>query len=112
MLARANRIVRPDEFRAVMRRGRRASTPSAVYYRLERGQDAPARFGFVVARSVGGAVERNLVKRRLRAAARRLVDAGLTGVDVVARALPGAAERDWASLSADMYAALDVHPEA
>lgn len=54
-----------------------------------------ARFGFVVAKTVGGAVKRNLVKRRLRAIARELVPTLSNPVDVVVRALPGAAEIDW-----------------
>lgn len=78
-----------------------------MYYRLERAQSDPARFGFIVSRSVGGAVERNLIRRRMRAVGRELVDAGAGGVDVVVRALPGSAQHSWASLSADMHGALD-----
>jgi ribonuclease P protein component len=91
----------------VVRRGRRTSTSLAVYYRLERPVEDPVRFGFIVSRSVGGAVERNLVRRRMCAIGRELVDAGARGSDVVVRALPGSAQRDWASLSADMHDALD-----
>jgi len=108
MLARANRVVRAEDFRTVVRRGRRSSSPLAVYYRLDRLPADPARFGFVVSRAVGGAVERNLLRRRMRAVGRQLVDAGAHGADVVVRALPGSAQQDWASLSADMHHALDV----
>ncbi len=108
MLARANRVVRPEDFRTVVRRGRRTSSPLAVYYRLERDPDDPVRFGFIVSRAVGGAVERNLMRRRMRAVGRQFVDAGARGLDVVVRALPGSAQRDWASLSADMHDALDT----
>ncbi|MEO5920291.1 MAG: ribonuclease P protein component [Pseudolysinimonas sp.] len=108
MLAKANRVVRPEDFRTVVRRGRRSSSPLAVYYRLDRDETDPARFGFIVSRAVGGAVERNLVRRRMRAVGRQFVDAGAQGVDVVVRALPGSAQHDWASLSADMHDALDA----
>jgi ribonuclease P protein component len=107
MLPKANRVVRPEDFRAVVRRGRRSSSPVAVYYRLERDAADPLRFGFIVSRAVGGAVERNLIRRRLRAVGRQFVDAGTTGADVVVRALPGSAQQDWASLSADMHDVLD-----
>ena len=107
MLARANRVVRPDDFRIVVRRGRRSTSALAVYYRLERAHADPVRFGFIVSKAVGGAVERNLVRRRLRAVGRQLVDAGAHGADVVVRALPGSAQQGWASLSADMHDALD-----
>lgn len=102
-----NRVVRAEDFRAIVRRGRRSSSPLAVYYRLDRAQSDPARFGFIVSRAVGGAVERNLIRRRMRAVGRELVDAGASGVDVVVRALPGSAQHGWASLSADMHGALD-----
>lgn len=107
MLAKANRVIRPDDFRSVVRRGRRSSTPLAVYYRLERTEAEPVRFGFIVSRAVGGAVQRNLVRRRMRAIGRQFVDAGARGADVVVRALPGSAQQGWVSLSADMHAALD-----
>jgi ribonuclease P protein component len=110
MLAKANRVVRPEDFRTIVRRGRRSSSPLAVYYRLEREPADPARFGFIVSRAVGGAVERNLVRRRMRAVSRQLVDSGARGADVVVRALPGSAQHGWASLSADMHAALDTLP--
>ena len=101
-------MVRPEDFRTVVRRGRRSSSPLAVYYRLERDPSDPVRFGFIVSRAVGGAVDRNLVRRRMRAVGRQFVDAGAQGADVVVRALPGSAQRDWASLSADMHDALDA----
>jgi ribonuclease P protein component len=107
MLARANRVVRPEDFRSVVRRGRRSTSALAVYYRLQREPGDPARFGFIVSRAVGGAVERNLLRRRMRAVGRELVDHGATGADVVVRALPGSAQQGWASLSADMHDTLD-----
>ena len=107
MLARANRVVRADDFRMVVRRGRRSVTPTAIYYRLERDADDPLRVGIIVARSVGNAVTRNLVRRRYRALGREFVTAGAHGNDVVVRALPGAAERSWVSLADDMHTALD-----
>jgi ribonuclease P protein component len=109
MLPKQNRVVRPEDFRAVVRRGRRSASPLAVYYRFDREPAQPARFGFIVSRAVGGAVERNLMRRRMRAVGRQLIDAGARGTDVVVRALPGSAQHDWASLSADMHHALDSH---
>jgi len=100
-------VVTPSDFRAIVRRGRRTATPSTVIYRVESDPTDPARFGFIVAKTVGNAVERNLVRRRMRAVARSIVDAGGTGSDVVVRALPGAAQRDWVSLSAEMHTILD-----
>lgn len=98
MLAKANRVVRAEDFRAVVRRGSRHAAPEAVYYRLVR-EGQPLRFGFIVSRAVGGAVERNRLRRRMRAVGRELVDRGRAGEDVVIRALPGSAELGWPELS-------------
>ena len=107
MLARANRVVRAEDFRAVVRRGRRSATPAAVYYRPDREAGDPLRVGIIVSRAVGNAVDRNLVRRRYRAIGRQFVEAGAAGHDVVVRVLPGAAQRSWVPLASDMHAALD-----
>jgi ribonuclease P protein component len=90
-----------------VRRGRRTATSSAVYHRLATDPEAPARFGVVVSKAVGSAVERNRVRRRFKALGRALVDTGHRGEDVVIRVLPGTAQQSWDSLSADMHAVLD-----
>ena len=59
-----------------------------------------------MSKKVGTAVRRNLVRRRLKAACRELVDGGATAVDVVVRALPTAAAADFPTLRADVAAAL------
>ena len=44
------------------------------------------RFGFIVSKKVGTAVQRNLVRRRLKAIClEAIVDGGVRGVDVVVR---------------------------
>ena len=107
MLARENRILKSDDFRSTMKAGRRVSTPHLVLY-LKRVQGQPsARFGFVVAKSVGGAVQRNLVKRRLRALSRGFLPKAITDADYVLRALPGIADLDWNRLSTEFQEATE-----
>ncbi len=69
--------------------------------------DDPARFGFIVTKKVGNAVHRNLVRRRLKAIARNLVDDGFGGVDVVIRALPSSVDADWATLRTEVSDAVN-----
>lgn len=66
----------------------------------------PVRAGFVVSKAVGGAVVRNLVRRRLQHLVRAGLDTLPPGTDVVVRALPGAATRSFQELDADLRAAL------
>jgi ribonuclease P protein component len=109
VLAAARRLRRRDDFTAVVRRGRRGTRGVLVVHLLpERAADlaAPARAGLIIPRAVGSAVERNLVRRRLR----HLLRARLAGLppttDLVVRAQPGAARRAYGELGDDLDAAL------
>lgn len=70
------------------------------------------RFGFIVTKSVGGAVTRNLVKRRLRAvcsdllAGEREPSGDDAGSDVVVRAMPGCDGVDWRTLHGEIIAGI------
>lgn len=64
------------------------------------------RFGFIVAKTVGTAVTRNTVRRRLKAVAFELVPQIEPGTDVVVRALPGSADAPWAQLRSEVVHAV------
>lgn len=92
---RRARITRSGDFDAVYRRGRSAANRHLVVYafsRDDRPADAPARLGLSVSRKVGGAVERNRVKRVLREQFAGLVPGLPGGLDVVVIARPGSSE--------------------
>ena len=92
---RSRRLSRSADFDAVYRRGRSASSRHLVVYAFVRDPSAGAaepRVGLTVSRKVGGAVERNRVKRLLREAAARVTPALAADVDLVIVARPGLAE--------------------
>jgi len=92
---RRARITRSGDFDAVYRRGRSAANRHLVVYafsRDDRPAGAPARLGLSVSRKVGGAVERNRVKRVLREQFAGLVPGLPGGLDVVVIARPGSSE--------------------
>jgi len=106
VLAKANRVLVGADFRTVVRSGRRISTPHAVVYSTRTGDQSPTRFGFIVAKSVGGSVVRNRVRRRLRAIGSELLTTSATGVDIVIRPLPGSADAEWHELHAEITEAV------
>lgn len=106
MLATAHRLRRRDEFTATVRAGRRAGRGTVVTHLRQAESERPARAGFVVSRSVGGAVVRNRVRRRLRHLVRQRLDELPAGSDLVVRALPASARASYARLRDDLATAL------
>jgi ribonuclease P protein component len=126
VLAYANRITKADDYRGVVRRGSRFVAPNTVSYvrssSTHGAKSAPvetpasgerstplerrARFGFIVAKSVGVAVVRNRVRRRLKAASYSLLPLVEPGTDVVIRALPQAASQPYSVLCDELMESL------
>ena len=63
--------------------------------------DDPSQIGFIVAKTVGNAVTRNLVKRRLREIVVETIRQHPYGVNVVVRALPVSADASFGDLVVD-----------
>ena len=93
---------RSADFAATVRAGARAGRETLVVHLVA---DGNGTVGFVVPRSVGGAVVRNRVRRRLRALVAARMDL-LAGTALVVRALPAAAAASSARLATDLDGAL------
>jgi ribonuclease P protein component len=133
VLAAAQRLRRRVDFTEAVRAGRRAGRGSLVVHLVTPNLVAPnlvtsssvatrngeaeaslepvradqsVRAGFVVSKAVGGAVVRNLVRRRLRHLVRDRLGALAPGSTLVVRALPAAADRRYDELAADLDAAI------
>ncbi|WP_028245623.1 ribonuclease P protein component [Pseudoclavibacter soli] len=109
MLDRAHRLRAGSDFAQVSRRGRRAHTAHLIVHLLRTDAQHVTRVGFVTSKAVGNAVTRNLVKRRLREIARELLREHPSGLDVVVRARPGAAEATFAQLREQVLSAASDH---
>ncbi|WP_104083386.1 ribonuclease P protein component [Cryobacterium sp. Y11] len=115
MLAHVNRITSGSDYQGVVRRGVRiVGAHTVLYVRTSTDRPSPSqtdvgepvRFGFIVAKNVGNAVRRNLVRRRLKAVTFELLPAVLPGTDVVIRALPSAHGAAWQTLHDEVQRSL------
>ncbi|MFG3338270.1 ribonuclease P protein component [Glycomyces sp. NPDC048151] len=125
MLPADARIRSSRDFGSALKRGRRAARGGVVVHwapAIAQPEDPAAqpptppaadanrtaRAGFVVSKAVGNAVARNKVKRRLRHAVAAELPHWPPGTEVVVRATPRAAERDFTQLQRDLTEAVQA----
>jgi ribonuclease P protein component len=91
---RRHRLSRSRDFDAVYRHGRSVATRYLVLYSFAREEGAgdEPRLGLAVGRQLGTAIERNRLKRRLRAAFDEVKERVPAGRDYVLIARPGLQE--------------------
>jgi ribonuclease P protein component len=112
-LGRTRRLTRHVEFAFAQRSGRRVTTAHFLLLVAARPAatsadppaPAPARLGIVTSRKVGGAVQRNRVRRLCRECFRRWPELLPAGVDLVVIARPGASTLGLATVQAEWRAA-------
>jgi ribonuclease P protein component len=112
---RSARLLKHSDFERVYKQGRRhfSSHMTVFYLRREAGAQEGTRVGFTVGRVLGGAVQRNRIKRRLREAVRRrrTLLLGLTGagsVDVVINPKKSVLTMEFAMVLDEVGRALDA----
>jgi ribonuclease P protein component len=96
-LRRHAEFVRSQNDRAT----RRVGTPHFTLLVAAQKVPGPSRLGLVVGRRVGGAVQRNRVKRLCRECFRTWPDLVPAGVDLIVIARPGSPELDLARVRAE-----------
>jgi ribonuclease P protein component len=104
---RSHRLTREAQFRLLLARGFRHSTPHLVVHLLV-NELGHSRLGLTVPRKVGNAVVRNRVRRRLREAFRRGWQFLLADhpADIMVRAVPPAGDATHACLEREGAAAI------
>lgn len=112
----SSRLLRHGDFQRVYKQGRRHfGTHMTVFYLKRevligieyRTPDGP-RIGFTVGRALGGAVDRNRIKRRLREAVRANLSALGAAVDVVINPKKSALAIDFSVLRDEVAKAFSV----
>ena len=108
MLPARYRMTRSADFGLTVTKGVRAVQPDLVVHAIhapDGGSDVP-KIGLVVSKSVGTAVQRHRVARKLRHVARGVMGELNAGDKVVIRALPGSRQAVSARLEQELRTAL------
>lgn len=100
-LRRSQRVVRASEFRQAYEQGRKWVGRWMVLY-TRTGTDAALRLGVVTGRKVGGAVQRNRARRRLRESFRRHRHTMAGACDVILIARPAIVKASWDDVNHEM----------
>lgn len=87
------RLTRSGDFDRAFKDGTSRSNRHAILYRFPRGDSDAARLGISVSKKVGGAVDRNKVKRALREQFWQIADESEPGIDYVVVARPSLLEQ-------------------
>ena len=112
---KSRRLLRHADFQRVYEGGRRQFTGNMTVFFLRRtisaDTNAPStslRVGFTVGRALGGAVERNRLKRRMREAVRTAWPAVEAPVDVVIHPRKSVQQMPFADVVSEMARALQL----
>lgn len=105
---RGVRLLRHGDFERVYKLGRRHFAAHMTVFYLQRTEGDGARIGFTVGRVLGGAVDRNRIKRRLREAVRLHGPQGLPPFDIVVNPKKSALRVEFSELSSEIRGAFEV----
>ena len=100
--ARNRRLLKHADFERVYREGRRHFAAHMTVFFLLRPGARNSRVGFTVSRALGGAVERNRIRRRLREAVRLNLHGLHSPVDVVINPRKSVISAEFALLQAEL----------
>jgi ribonuclease P protein component len=105
---RSGRLLRHADFERVYKQGRRHFAAHMTVFYLQRPEGDGMRVGFTVGRVLGGAVERNRMKRRLRESVRLSRPAVGPAVDVVINPKKSVRTAEFAVLLSEVSRAFEV----
>jgi ribonuclease P protein component len=102
------RLLRHADFERVYKQGRRHFAAHMTVFYLRREQGEGLRIGFTVGRVLGGAVDRNRIKRRLRESVRLHWPGVLLPVDVVVNPKKSVLKLEFSELGDEIGRAFEV----
>jgi len=99
---RSSRLLKHADFQAVYRQGRKHFSGNMIAFYYESGGSSGPRVGFTVGKVLGGAVERNRIRRRMRAAVQRHLAELARPLDVVLHPRKSVLNLKFAQLDAEI----------
>jgi ribonuclease P protein component len=105
---RTARLLRHADFERVYKQGRRHFAALITVFYLARAEASGPRVGFTVGRVLGGAVQRNRMKRRLREAVRKHRGSLTAAVDVVINPKKSLLTADFSEITTQIQKAFEV----
>ncbi len=95
-------MLKHADFQAVYKEGKRHFSGNLTVYYRDRKDQAGPRVGFTVGKVLGGSVQRNRIRRRLRAAVRRHLGDLECSLDVVLHPRKSVLDMDFARLDSEV----------
>jgi ribonuclease P protein component len=105
---RSGRLLRHTDYERVYKQGRRHFSSHMTVFYLHRGGEQGWRVGFTVSRALGGAVDRNRMKRRLRESVRKCWPQVSVPMDVVVNPKKSLLKAPFGDLVTEMQRAFEV----
>jgi len=105
---RSVRLLRHADFERVYKQGRRHFSAHMTVFYLQRSEGVGLRIGFTVGKMLGGAVQRNRMKRRLREAVRLEATWPGPAADVVINPKKSVIAAEFAVLRGEISRAFEV----
>lgn len=109
---RSSRLLRHADFERVYKQGKRHFATHMTVFYLSRTEGEGLRIGFTVGRVLGGAVDRNRMKRRLREAVRLNRPPTMAPVDVVINPKKSLLKVEFAQIQKEVTRAFEVIQKA
>jgi len=103
---KSSRLLRHTDFQAVYKEGRKHFSGNITVFYRRRSDNAGPRIGFTVGKVLGGAVERNRIRRRMKAAVQKHLSEILLPLDVVLHPRRSVLTMEFAHLDAEVGQAL------
>jgi len=109
---RTSRLLRHADFERVYKQGKRHFATHMTVFYLGRTEGEGLRIGFTVGRALGGAVDRNRMRRRLREAVRLHRPERTSVVDVVINPKKSLLKADFTDITREIVRAFEVIQKA